>query len=43
MPYIKKIYKDRKKQFLIKMQCLRKVGAVGEVRERGPVDSHKRT
>lgn len=36
---INTIYKDRKKQCLIKTQCLRKVGVGGEVGERGPVDS----
>lgn len=36
---INTIYKNRKKQCLIKMQCLRKVGVGGEVGERGPVDS----
>lgn len=36
---INTIYKDRKKQCLIKMQCLRKVDVGGEVGERGPVDS----
>lgn len=37
--FINIIYKDRKEQCLIKRQCLRNVGAEGEVGERGPVHS----